>query len=232
MPAALVKLVLTFAAERPSLLQALEGRAAELPSLGHWWEESWHGERQVSQSPQPDAASHVQAERLALAVAERPPAGAAPSSSNDVQAQPDMEKESGPDQDTNDLLTALRNSKSDMPPLSPEGHASMTSSSMRRAHWLSSTCECWKRVARCGCHTMTCQFALHHRINDIICTSDGCSLYRFVLQVCAWMFVHYPLRAGRAEMVAGEGFVYSRDGGADAGAASLRQPLSSGNKTI
>ena len=119
-PAALVKLVLTFAAERPSLLQALEGRAAELPSLGHWWEESWHGERQDSQSPQPDAASHVQAERLALAVAERQPAGAAPSSSNDVQAQPDMEKESGPDQDTNDLLTALR-SKSDMPPLSPEG---------------------------------------------------------------------------------------------------------------
>ncbi|CAE7445229.1 unnamed protein product [Symbiodinium sp. CCMP2592] len=121
-PRTLVKLVLSFAAERPSLLQALEGREAELPFLNYWWEESMHREGADSQSPQPDAASQVQAE--SLGVTERPPAGAAGSSSNDVQAQPDStsEKESGSDQDTtNDLLTALRNSKSDMPPLSPEG---------------------------------------------------------------------------------------------------------------
>ena len=121
-PAALVNLVLTFAAGRPSLLQALEGRVGELPSLGHWWEESGHREHQDSESARPDATSHVQAERLA--VAERQPAGAAPSSSNEAQARPDStsEKESGPDQDTtNDLLAALRNSKSDCPPLSGDG---------------------------------------------------------------------------------------------------------------
>ena len=86
-PAALVNLVLTFAAGRPSLLQALEGRVGELPSLGHWWEESGHREHQDSESARPDATSHVQAERLA--VAERQPAGAAPSSSNEAQARPD-----------------------------------------------------------------------------------------------------------------------------------------------
>ncbi|CAE7904854.1 unnamed protein product [Symbiodinium microadriaticum] len=119
-PMALVNLVLAFAAERPSLLQALEGREWELPPLGHWWEESERRAQPVVEDPEP----HAQAE--SLGVAERQPAGAgtAASSSNDMQAQPDgtSEKESGSDQDTtNDLLTALRNSKSDNPPLSGDG---------------------------------------------------------------------------------------------------------------
>ena len=41
-PVALVNLVLTFAAERPSLARVWEGRDGELPTLGHWWEESVH----------------------------------------------------------------------------------------------------------------------------------------------------------------------------------------------
>ncbi|CAE7562285.1 unnamed protein product [Symbiodinium sp. CCMP2456] len=124
-PIALVDLVLTFAAERPSLLQALEGREGELPPLGHWWEDSEQRVHQDPRSPQPmveSAEPHAQAD--SLGVAERQPAGAAASSSNDMQAQPDStsEKESGSDQDTtSDLLTALRNSKSDNPPLSGDG---------------------------------------------------------------------------------------------------------------
>ncbi|CAE7445266.1 unnamed protein product [Symbiodinium sp. CCMP2592] len=121
-PAAVVKLVLAFAAARPSLLQALGGREGELPFMGHWWEESMHREGADSQSPQPDAGSQVQGESLGVAGSQ--PADAAGSSSNDVQAQPDStsEKESGPDPDTtNDLLTALRNSKNDNPPLSGDG---------------------------------------------------------------------------------------------------------------
>ncbi|CAE7809097.1 retsat, partial [Symbiodinium sp. CCMP2456] len=118
----LVKLVLTFAAERPSLPRAFAGREGELPSLGHWWEESDH---QGPQSPQPvakGAASCVQAE--SVGVPDIHSAGAAAASSNEARKQPDSttEKESGPDQDsTSDLLAAIRNSKSDNPPLSGDG---------------------------------------------------------------------------------------------------------------
>ena len=120
-PMALVNLVLTFAAERPSLLQALEGREGELPPLGHWWEESEHRDHQDLRSPQPMAEStepHPVSQNVG--VTEWPPAA----SSSDAQAHPDStsEKENGPDQDTtDDLLTALRNSKSDNPPLSGDG---------------------------------------------------------------------------------------------------------------
>ncbi|CAE7356137.1 retsat [Symbiodinium sp. CCMP2456] len=121
-PADLVKLVLTFAAERPSLASAFAGREAEFNSLGHWWEESDH---QDPQSPQPvakGAASCVQAE--SVGVPDMHSAGAAAASSNEARTQPDSttEKESGPDQNsTSDLLAAIRNSKSDNPPLSGDG---------------------------------------------------------------------------------------------------------------
>ena len=121
-PRTLVKLVLTFAAEQPALLQALEGREGELPSLGHWWEESEH---QDPESPQPleeDVAAHVQ--EASVDVPEIHSAGAAATSSYEAREHPDntMKKEDGPDQiSTNDLLTALRSSKSDNPPLSGDG---------------------------------------------------------------------------------------------------------------
>ena len=121
-PRTLVKLVLTFAAEQPALLQALEGREGELPSLGHWWEESEH---QDPESPQPleeDVAAHVQ--EASVDVPEIHSAGAAATSSYEAREHPDstMKKEDGPDQiSTNDLLTALRNSKSENPPLSGDG---------------------------------------------------------------------------------------------------------------
>ncbi|CAE7302140.1 unnamed protein product [Symbiodinium sp. CCMP2592] len=92
-PAAMVNLVLTFAAHRPSLLQALEGRAAELPSLGPWWEKSEH---QDPESPQ---------------VAPTQPASTA-----EKESGPDQHS-------TSDLLVAIRNSKSENPhpPLSGDG---------------------------------------------------------------------------------------------------------------
>ena len=120
-PMALVKLVLTFAA-RPALLRALEGRQGELPPLGHWWEESEQRVHQDPRSPEPMAEStepHPVSE--SVGIMEWPPGA---SSSGDAQAHPDStsDKESGPDQDTtDDLLTALRNSKSDNPPLSGDG---------------------------------------------------------------------------------------------------------------
>ncbi|OLP92317.1 hypothetical protein AK812_SmicGene25873 [Symbiodinium microadriaticum] len=93
-PMALVNMVLTFAAERPSLLQALEGREGELPPLGHWWAESEHRAQPVVE----DTETHARAE--SLGVEERQPAGTAASSSNDMQAQPDgtSEKETGSEQ--------------------------------------------------------------------------------------------------------------------------------------
>ncbi|CAE7779653.1 unnamed protein product [Symbiodinium necroappetens] len=117
-PMALVNMVLTFAAERPSLLQALQKREGELPPLGHWWAESEHRAQPVVE----DTETHARIE--SLGVEEWQPAGTAASSSNDMQAQPDgtSEKQTGSDQDTtNDLLTALRNSKSDNPPFSGDG---------------------------------------------------------------------------------------------------------------
>ena len=123
-PKDLVKLVLTFAAERPPLLQAFGGREGELLTGGHWWEAS--SDHQDPQSPQPvvkGAASKVQVE--SVGVPDMHPAGAAAASSNEARATtPDSttEKESGPDQNsTNDLLAAIRNSKTDKPPLSGDG---------------------------------------------------------------------------------------------------------------
>ncbi|CAE7562275.1 POFUT2 [Symbiodinium sp. CCMP2456] len=113
-PAALVNLVLTFAAERPSLLQALEGREGELPPLSHWWEES--GQDGASQSQQA-ADPCVQAGPSSSANGGDTSVAAASSATiNTDTPNPDV-KPSADD----DLMIALRNSKSDMPPLSPEG---------------------------------------------------------------------------------------------------------------
>ncbi|CAE7771868.1 unnamed protein product [Symbiodinium necroappetens] len=57
-PVALVNLVLTFAAERPSLARVWEGRDGELPPLGHWWEESVH-QSPANRGDGPDFASNA-----------------------------------------------------------------------------------------------------------------------------------------------------------------------------
>ena len=137
-PKNLVKLVLAFAAERPPLLRAFAGREGELLTGGHWWEES--SDHQDPQSPQPvvkGAASHVQVE--SVGVPDMHSAGAAAASSNEARTTPDStkEKESGPDQNaTNDLLVALRDSKSDNPPLSGDGVVIF-----RLARWATSNLE-------------------------------------------------------------------------------------------
>ncbi|CAE7216461.1 unnamed protein product, partial [Symbiodinium necroappetens] len=146
-PISLVNLVLTFAAKRPSLLQALEGREGELPPLGHWWEESEHRVHQDPRSPQPmvestephpvsqnvgmreesgqDGASQspqqaddpcVQAGPSPSANGGDPSVAAASSPTNADTPSPDVKPSAN-----DDLMIALRDSKSDMPPLSPEG---------------------------------------------------------------------------------------------------------------
>ena len=163
-PAVLVKLVLVFAAEKPSLAQVLEGREGELPPLGTWWMKS--GRREHPQSPQPEveaAASHVQVESLGDAEM-MPTAGAAASSSNEAPAQSDStsDKASGPDQDTTDeLLMALRNSKSDNPPLSGDGVVIF-----RLARWATSNLEEVNAVLFDATGPLR---PLHHRVLEAGC---------------------------------------------------------------
>ncbi|CAE7445280.1 unnamed protein product [Symbiodinium sp. CCMP2592] len=120
-PVTLVNLVLTFAAGRPALAQVWEGHGEQLPPLGHWWEETVPRESQDPKSLQSVLeVTEPHGQNESGGVTEGPPA----SSSNEAHAHADgtSEKASGPDQDTtNDLLTALRNSKSDNPPLSGDG---------------------------------------------------------------------------------------------------------------
>ena len=147
MPVALVNLVLAFAAERPALLQALEGREGELPPLGHWWEESDHRVHQDPRSPRPMVEStephpvsqnvgmreesgqdgagqspqqaddpYVQAGPSSFANGGDPSVAAASSPTNADTPSPDVKPSAN-----DDLMIALRDSKREMPPLSPEG---------------------------------------------------------------------------------------------------------------
>ena len=278
-PVALVNLVLTFAAERPSLLQALEGREAELPPLGHWWEESEHRLHQDPRGPQPKAESTephpvsesvgmreesgqdgasqnpqqaddpcVQAGPSSFANGGDPSVAAASSPTNADTPSPDVKRSAN-----DDLMIALRDSKSDMPPLSPEGAVVFRLSRQSNAPRVNDIlfdatgplAELHLRVLEAGCEVRVPCHDYKPYIGPIfpvqsfwVChTFDICIGRFFIGDFRLWFaarfsFVGSPIRAGRTEMVAGEGLVYSRDGAADAGVSSLGEPLSSESSGI
>ena len=123
---ALVNVVLTFSAERPSLARALEGRWGELLQSPWWEEPDQHTAPMESLQRDRDDAEPFRSEESCDTA--RPSADLDPASGAHAPAPPShlsSEKPSGPsgpDQaSTDDLLAALRNSRSDLPPLSGDG---------------------------------------------------------------------------------------------------------------
>ncbi|CAE7803520.1 unnamed protein product [Symbiodinium necroappetens] len=110
-PAALVNSVLSFAAERPQLASILEGLEEEVLQAASAAQREGEGPvdhltaplLQQSQQPQGEVATPADA-----------PAGEADPADSDEEME-------GQDAKTDDLLVAIRNSRADPPPLSPDG---------------------------------------------------------------------------------------------------------------
>ena len=118
---ALVNVVLTFSAERPSLARALEGRWAELLQ-SPWWEEPGQQAAQVESQQSQKVMYIAERDDRNEQDPECPGQAAAQESAPEAHSEAPASKLEGADSaGTNDLLTALRNSRSDMRPLSPEG---------------------------------------------------------------------------------------------------------------